>query len=80
MSFDFDSPEGRLAARAALGVTRYNQEMAKRASRENVVTTGAGHEVVMVQSRVGLLHYVDGTGKAFVALESAIQFAEQNPA
>ena len=54
--------------------------MAKRASRENVVATAAGHEVVMVQSRFGLLHYVDGTGKAFVALENAIQFAEQNPA
>jgi hypothetical protein len=28
----------------------------------------------------GLLHYINGTGKAFAELESAIQFAEENPA
>jgi hypothetical protein len=78
--FDLDSPAGRLAAFETLGVTRYNEELAKRASRETVVVTAAGHEVVTVQSPFGLLHYVDGTGKAFPELESAIAFAEENPA
>jgi len=50
--------------------------LVKRASRENVVATAAGHEIVLVEGRFGLLHYVDGTGKAFPALESAIEFAE----
>ena len=80
MSFDLNSPEGRIAALNALGVKQYNEEMAKRASRENVIAKAAGREIVIVQSRSGSLHYVDGTGKAFAALESAIQFAEENPA
>jgi len=78
--FNLDSPEGRLAALEALGVRRYNEEMAKRASRENVVATAGGREIILVQGRSGSLHYVDGTGKAFPALESALAFAEGNPA
>jgi hypothetical protein len=35
---------------------------------------------VTAHSSNGLLHYINGTGKAFVELESAIQFAEENPA
>ena len=77
--FDLDSPEGRLAALEALGVTRYNEEMARQASRERVVASAGGHEVVIVQSRFGALHFVDGTGNSFPELESAIAFAEENP-
>jgi hypothetical protein len=77
--FDLDSPQGRLAALEALGVPRYNEELAKCASREDVVAMAGGHEVVIVRSRSGLLHYVNGTGKAFPELESAIAFAEENP-
>ena len=43
MRFDLDSPEGRLAALEALGVIRYNEELAKTTSRETVVATAAGH-------------------------------------
>jgi hypothetical protein len=60
-------------------VTRYNEELAKCASREDVVAMAGGHEVVIVRSRSGLLHYVNGTGKAFPELENAIAFAEENP-
>jgi hypothetical protein len=77
--FDLDSSEGRLAALEALGVTRYNEELTKRASREDVVATAGGHEVAIVQSPFGLLYYVNGTGKTFPELESAIAFAEENP-
>ena len=45
-----------------------------------VVATAAGHEIVTAHSPYGLLHYVNGTGKVFAALESAIQFAQDNPA
>jgi hypothetical protein len=34
---------------------------------------------VTAHSFYGLLHYINGTGKAFAELESAIQFAEENP-
>jgi len=77
--FDLDSPEGRLAAFEALGVIRYNEELAKTTSRETVVATVAGHEIVTAHSSYGLLHYINGTGKAFAELESAIQFAQENP-
>jgi hypothetical protein len=78
--FDLDSPEGRLAALEVLGVIRYNEELAKTTSREMVVATAAGHEIVTAHSPCGLLHYINGTGKVFAELESAIQFAEENPA
>jgi len=78
--FDLDSPEGRLAALEVLGVIRYNEELAKTTSREMVVATAAGHEIVTAHSPYGLLHYINGTGKVFAELESAIQFAEENPA
>ena len=78
--FDLDSPEGRLAALEALGVIRYNEELAKTTSRETVVATAAGHEIVTLHSSHGVLHCIKGTGKAFAELESAIQFAEENPA
>jgi hypothetical protein len=78
--FDLDSPEGRLAALAALGVIRYNEELGKTTSQETVVATAAGHEIVRAHCSTGLLHCINGTGKAFVELESAIQFAEENPA
>jgi hypothetical protein len=45
-----------------------------------VVATAAGHEIVIAHSSYGLLHYINGTGKAFAGLESAIHFAEENPA
>jgi hypothetical protein len=35
--FDLDSPDGRLAALEALGVIRYNEELAKTTRREMVV-------------------------------------------
>ena len=75
MRFDLDSPEGRLAALEVLGVIGYNEELAKTTSREMVVATAAGHEIVTAHSS-----YINGTGKAFAELESAIQFAEENPA
>jgi hypothetical protein len=78
--FDLDSPEGRLAALETLGVIRYNEELAKAPSRETIVATAAGHEIVTMQSSYGPLHCINGTGKAFADLESAIQFAEENPA
>jgi hypothetical protein len=53
VSFDLNSPEGRIAALNALGVREYNEEMAKRASRENVIAKAAGREIVIVQSRSG---------------------------
>jgi hypothetical protein len=77
--FDLDSPEGRLEALAALGVIRYNEELAKTTSREKVVASAAGHEIVTAHSPYGPLHYVNGTGKAFAELQSAIQFAEEYP-
>jgi hypothetical protein len=77
--FDLDSPEGRLEALAVLGVIRYNEELAKNTSREKVVATAAGHEIVAAHSSYGALHYVNGTGKAFAELESAIEFAEEHP-
>ncbi len=80
MRFDLNSPDGQLAALEALGVIRYNEELAKTTSREMVVATTAGHEIVTAHSSYGVLHYINGTGKAFVELESAIQFAEENPA
>ena len=82
MRFDLDLPEGRLAALEVLGVIRYNEELAKTTSREMVVATAAGHEIVTAHSPYGLLHYINinGTGKVFDELESAIQFAEENPA
>jgi hypothetical protein len=80
VEFELDSPEGRLAALAVLGVIRYNEELAKTTSRETVVATAAGHEIVTAYSSYGPLHYINGTGKAFAELESAIQFAEENPA
>ena len=80
MRFDLDSPDGRRAALEALGVIRYNEELAKTTSRKMVVATAAGHEIVTAHSSYGLLHYINGTGKAFIELESAIQFAEENPA
>ena len=80
MRFDLDSPEGRLAALEVLGVIRYNEELAKTTSQGMVVATAAGHEIVTAHSPYGLLHYVNGTGKVFAALESAIQFAQENPA
>jgi hypothetical protein len=78
--FDLDSPEGRLAALEVLGVIGYNEELAKTTSREMVVATAAGHEIVTAHSSYGPLHYINGTGKAFAELGSAIQFAEENPA
>ena len=78
--FDLDSPEGRLAALEVLGVIRYNEELAKTTSREMVVATAAGHEIVTTHSPYGLLHYINVTGKVFAELESAIQFAEENSA
>ena len=45
-----------------------------------VVVTAAGHEIVTAHSSYGLLHYINGTGKAFAELGSAIRFAEGNPA
>jgi hypothetical protein len=78
--FDLDSPEGRLAALAALGVIRYNEELAKNTGREKLVATAAGHEIVTTFSSDGPLHYVNGTGKVFAELESAIEFAEEHPA
>ena len=81
MRFDLDSPGGRLAALATLGVIRYNEELAKTTGRDTVVATAAGHEIVMAySSNSGPLHYINGTGKVFAELESAIQFAEENPA
>jgi hypothetical protein len=80
VAFDLDSPEGRLAALADLGVIRYNEELAKTTSREKVVATAAGHEIVTVHSSSSPLHYVNRTGKVFAELEGAIQFAEENPA
>jgi hypothetical protein len=80
LRFDLDSPGGRLAALEALGVIRYNDELAKTTSREKVVATAAGHEIVTAHGSYGPLHYINGTGKAFAELESAIQFAEENPA
>ena len=80
MGFDLDSPEGRLAALEVLGVFGYNEVLAKTTSREMIVATAAGHEIVIAHSSYGLLHHINGTGKAFAKLESAIQFAEENPA
>jgi hypothetical protein len=78
--FDLESPEGRLAALETLGVIRYNEELAKAPSRETIVATAADYEIVTMQSSYGPLHCINGTGKAFAVLESAIQFAEENPA
>ena len=80
MRFDLNSPEGQLAALEVLGVIGYNEELAKTTSREMVVVTAAGHEIVTAHSSYGLLHYINGTGKAFAELGSAIQFADENPA
>jgi hypothetical protein len=60
-------------------MTRYNEELAKYASQEDVTAVAGGREVFVVQSCSGLLHYVNGTGKAFPELESAIAFAEEDP-
>jgi hypothetical protein len=51
----------------ALGVDRYNEELAKTTSREMVVDAAAGHKIVTAQ--YGLLHCINGTGKAFAELE-----------
>ena len=51
--FDLDSPDGRRAALEALGVIRYNEELAKTTSREMVVATAAGHEIVTAHSSYG---------------------------
>ena len=48
--FDLNSPEGRLAALEVLGVIRYNEELAKTTSREMVVATAPGHEIVTAHS------------------------------
>jgi hypothetical protein len=69
--FDLDSPEGGLGALEALGVIRYNEELAKTTSRETVVATAAGHEIVTAHCSYGLVDYINGTGKAFAELESA---------
>jgi hypothetical protein len=59
---DLDSPEGRLAALEVLGVIRYNEELAKTTSREMVVATAAGHEIVTEHSPCGLC--ITSTGPA----------------
>ncbi len=53
----------------ALRVVLYNEELAKTTSREMVVDAAAGRKIVTAHSSYGLLHYINGTGKAFAELE-----------
>ena len=53
----------------ALRVVLYNEELAKTTSREMVVDAAAGHKIMTAHSSYGLLHYINGTGKAFAELE-----------
>jgi hypothetical protein len=78
VSWDFSSPEGRASAVEALG-QRYSEEFAKWRESQ-VIETVCGHKISPVSSRFGLLYHVGDTGRAFVKLEDARGYAEDNPA
>lgn len=75
MSYDLDTPEGRLAAAEALGPDGYNRAMRDHQARHAVDVVN-GHRLRWVPSRFGRLCMVGATRRAFRTLAEARAFAE----
>lgn len=74
-SYDFDTPEGRLAAITELGIDGYNAAMAAHIA-DTCIETVNGYGIRPVSTRFGRLFAVDGTTYASSTLDGARRHAE----
>jgi hypothetical protein len=79
MAYNFDTPEGRLAAIEALGPTAYNAAMAQHRAASAVATVN-GYPIRPMASRFGQLFEVVGAGAAFTTQKAAEGHAAGLPA
>ena len=76
---NWNDPAARLALIESVGIEAYNARMLEQIEK-SVIETVAGHRIRVVYSRWGDVHMVGDTGKGFLTMQEARDFASGAPA